>query len=104
MRTKVEDSKVGTEHSRVVGTAATIAMVVDNSRVGMVAMTTMEVAANKVDKVADKKSMADKVAAKRSMANREAAMVDSQAETTMADSRVEVAVAMAEGLTSMRAQ
>ena len=94
MTTKVEDSKVGTEHSRVVGTAATIAMVVDNSRVGMVAMTTMEVAANKVDKVATKKSMANKAVA----------MADSQVETTTADSKVEVAVAMVEALTSMRAQ
>ena len=103
MRTKAEDSKVDTEHSRVAGTTVTIVMVVDNSRAGMVAMTTMAVVGNKVDKVAARKSMANKAAAKKSMVNRAAAMVDSLAETTMAGSRVEVAVAMAEGLTSMRA-
>ena len=83
MTTKVEDSRVDMARNKVEGTAAT---------------TTMEVVVNKVDRAAVKKSMANKAAA----------MVVSQVETVMADSRVEVAAGTAAGtaagLTSMRTQ
>ena len=83
MTTKVEDSRADMARNKVEDTAAT---------------TIMEVVVNKVDRAAVKKSMANKAAA----------MVVSQVEMVMADSRVEVAAGTAAGtaagLTSMRTQ